>query len=122
MAMLAAADLLDRIITYCRQSRMAETTFGRRAVNDGKLVARLRNGRSVSLDTAARVEAFIAGHVHMPAHGMLGATPVLTCPSTWRLRARLRLGAPGYEIEDAPAGFALHVRAGGGLTSHVVTL
>ena len=31
MAMLAAADLLDRIITYCRQSRMAETTFGRRA-------------------------------------------------------------------------------------------
>ncbi|MET0769295.1 MAG: metallophosphoesterase [Solirubrobacteraceae bacterium] len=69
-----------------------------------------------------RVVRIVAGHVHMPAHGMLGATPVLTCPSTWRLRARLRLGAPGYEIEDAPAGFALHVPAGGGLTSHVVTL
>ena len=72
MAMLAAADLLDRIISYCRQSRMAETTFGRRAVNDGKLVARLRNGRSVSLDTAARVEAFIAGH---PANGAGNGAP-----------------------------------------------
>src|SRR6187401_896569 len=75
MAMLAAADLLDRIITYCRQSRMAETTFGRRAVNDGKLVARLRNGRSVSLDTAARVEAFIADH---PANGTGNGAPALT--------------------------------------------
>ena len=68
------------------------------------------------------VARIVAGHVHMTAHGLLGATPVLTCPSTWRLRARLRLGAPGYEIEDAPAGFALHVLADGGLTSHVVTL
>ena len=72
MAMLAAADLLDRITSYCRQSRMAETTFGRRAVNDGKLVARLRNGRSVSLDTAARVEAFIADH---PANGTGNGAP-----------------------------------------------
>ena len=68
------------------------------------------------------VARIVAGHVHMTAHGLLGPTPVLTCPSTWRLRARLRLGAPGYEIEDAPAGFALHVLAGDGLTSHVVTL
>ena len=68
------------------------------------------------------VARIVAGHVHMTVHGLLGATPVLTCPSTWRLRARLRLGAPGYEIEDAPAGFALHVLADGGLTSHVVTL
>lgn len=69
-----------------------------------------------------RVARIVAGHVHMTAQGLLGATPVLTCPSTWRLRARLRLGAPGYEIEDAPAGFALHVLADGGLTSHVVSL
>ncbi len=39
---------------------MAETTFGRRSVNDGKLVSRLRNGRTVSMRTAERVEAFIA--------------------------------------------------------------
>jgi len=69
-----------------------------------------------------RVARIVAGHVHMTAQGLLGATPVLTCPSTWRLRARLRLGAPGYEIEDAPAGFALHVLTDGGLTSHVVSL
>ena len=69
-----------------------------------------------------RRRRIVAGHVHMTAPGLLGATPVLTAPSTWRLRARLRLGRPGYEIEDAPAGFALHLLAGGGLASHVVTL
>ena len=68
------------------------------------------------------VARIVAGHVHMVATGLLGATPVLTAPSTWRLRARLRLGAPGYEIEEAPAGFALHLLLGGVLTSHVVTL
>jgi Icc protein len=70
-----------------------------------------------------QVRAIVAGHVHMTATGRLGATPVLTVPSTWRLRARLRLGAPGYAIEEAPTGFALHLLAASGeLTSHVVTL
>ena len=80
--------------------------------------------RDALRDVAARhgVRRIVAGHVHMTAHGLLGATPVLTAPSTWRLRARLRLGQPGYEIEDAPAGFALHLLAGGELVSHVLTV
>src|SRR5205814_6475817 len=36
-----------------------ESTFGRRAVNDGKLVNRLRFGRRVTLETAGRVRDFI---------------------------------------------------------------
>ena len=55
-----------------------------------------------------RVARIVAGHVHMTAHGPARRDAGADRPSTWRLRARLRLGAPGYEIEDAPAGFALH--------------
>ena len=37
----AAVGLLDSISEFCRRAGMAESTFGRRAVNDGKFVARL---------------------------------------------------------------------------------
>ena len=36
--------LLDSIADFCRRTGMAESTFGRRAVNDGRFVARLRDG------------------------------------------------------------------------------
>ena len=36
--------LLDSISAFCKQENMAESTFGRRAVNDGKFVSRLRDG------------------------------------------------------------------------------
>ena len=39
---------------------MAETTFGRRAVNDGKLVHRLREGKRITIDTLDRIQAYIA--------------------------------------------------------------
>ena len=39
---------------------MAESTFGRRAVNDGKLVQRLREGKRITIDTLNRIEACIA--------------------------------------------------------------
>ena len=51
--------LLRDIAEYCRRARMAESTFGRLAVNDGKLVSRLRLGGRVTTDTVARVRAFI---------------------------------------------------------------
>jgi len=54
--------ILDRITTYCRAAGMAETTFGRRAVNDGKLVGRIRDGRRISQQTWTRIEQFMAAH------------------------------------------------------------
>ena len=36
-----AEGLLQEISDYCRRTGMAETTFGRRAVNDGKFAGRL---------------------------------------------------------------------------------
>jgi hypothetical protein len=54
--------LLSEISSYCRRVGMAESTFGRLAVNDGKLVTRLRYGRRVTLETVQRVRSYIEGN------------------------------------------------------------
>jgi hypothetical protein len=59
--------LLARITAFCRQAEMAETTFGRHAVNDGKLVHRLREGKRITTDTLERIDGFIAAAVGLPA-------------------------------------------------------
>jgi hypothetical protein len=51
--------LLDSITTFCKQQKIAESTFGRRAVNDGKFISRLRNGSRVTPETWERVSRFI---------------------------------------------------------------
>ncbi len=61
-----AQQLLQEISDYCRQSGLAESTFGRRAVNDGKLTARLRNGGRITTDTLDRIHGFMTTH---PAQG-----------------------------------------------------
>ena len=52
------SDLLREIEEFLSRHRMAKTTFGLRAVNDGKLVDRLRTG-TVTLDTAQRIRIFM---------------------------------------------------------------
>ncbi|HUC62978.1 MAG TPA: hypothetical protein VMF53_13580 [Alphaproteobacteria bacterium] len=51
--------LLDEIGRFCRETHMAESTFGRLAVNDGKFVSRLRFGGHVTTRTLDRVHNFI---------------------------------------------------------------
>ena len=51
--------LLRDIENFCRQAGIAESTFGKQAVNDGKFVGRLRNGKQVTTRTVARIRAFI---------------------------------------------------------------
>ena len=41
---MRAEVILEEIVDYCRREAMAESTFGRWAVNDGKFVNRLRYG------------------------------------------------------------------------------
>ncbi len=53
--------LLGEIEAFCRRTGIAESTFGRQAVNDGKLCVRLRNGKDVTLETAAKIRGFIGG-------------------------------------------------------------
>src|SRR5580700_52699 len=55
-----ATELLKEISDFCRASGLAESTFGRAAINDGKLVSRLRNGGRITTDTLERLRAFMA--------------------------------------------------------------
>ncbi len=54
--------LLESITAFCKQAKIAESTFGRQAVNDGKFVARLRNGSRVTPETWERVANYIAAN------------------------------------------------------------
>src|SRR6201997_2260283 len=53
-------EILSQISEFCRQADMAESTFGRRAVNDGKLVHRLREGKRITIAPLDRIQAYIA--------------------------------------------------------------
>ncbi|HEX6296511.1 MAG TPA: hypothetical protein VFZ74_08015, partial [Burkholderiales bacterium] len=62
MQVAGGTTLLGSISDFCRKTGMAESTFGRRAVNDGKFVARLRDGARVTPETLQRVNQFITRH------------------------------------------------------------
>ena len=51
--------LLTDIENFCRSYDMAETTFGRQAVNDGKLCQRLRTGKGITINTVHKIQDFI---------------------------------------------------------------
>ena len=51
--------LLTAILDYCQLNKMAESTFGRKSVNDGKFVSRLRTGARVTPETWSKVNKFI---------------------------------------------------------------
>src|SRR5258708_13824326 len=82
--------LLGSISEFCRRAGMAESTFGRRAVNDGKFVSRLRDGARITPETLERVSVFLTSQgVEAPA-------------SPRELTPLLRVGAmPRLEIKSA---------------------
>lgn len=51
--------LLTEIEAFLAPRKIAETTFGRMAVNDGKFVGRLRSGANMTIATIDRVRAFM---------------------------------------------------------------
>jgi hypothetical protein len=55
----STATLISEIEAYCRQKGMAESTFGRQVVNDGKFVSRLRAGKHTTTATLDKIQAFI---------------------------------------------------------------
>ncbi len=96
-----AQQLLEEISDYCRQSGLAESTFGRRAVNDGKLTARLRNGGRITTDTLDRIHGFMASHppsgprpivIERARDARLSTMPAQSSPA-----------APSFAVPPAPA-------------------
>lgn len=53
------AELLKLVDAFLASTKMSETYFGRVTVNDGKFVARIREGGRVWPETADKVLAFI---------------------------------------------------------------
>ena len=68
---MTAEQLLSEIADYCRRVGMAESTFGRRAVNDGKLVSRLRIGGRVTMETVERVRNFMTEHASIETRSLV---------------------------------------------------
>ncbi|MBM3597472.1 MAG: hypothetical protein FJX35_04615, partial [Alphaproteobacteria bacterium] len=84
--MMSSQELLDTISDYCRRARLAESTFGRLAANDGKLVGRLRDGGRIKLRTLERLQTYMSSHptpaqppehsvLRRPRNGATGAMP-----------------------------------------------
>jgi hypothetical protein len=58
----ANEQILSEIRDFCRETRTAESTFGRRVVNDGKLVSRLRDGASITTETLEKVRSYLSAN------------------------------------------------------------
>ncbi|MGZ5127674.1 MAG: hypothetical protein ACXWC1_33325 [Burkholderiales bacterium] len=85
--------LLEEISDYCRRHGLAESTFGRLAINDGKLTRRLRSGGRVTNETLVRMQAFMRS----------GETPLRRKPSGLAKgharTARVSVQVPSKEAE-----------------------
>ncbi|MFQ5765174.1 MAG: DUF815 domain-containing protein, partial [Rhodospirillales bacterium] len=88
------SELLAEIEAFAEATGTAETTFGRRAANDGKLVARLRAGKGLTTRTVERVRAYMrangGGPVPRPAGDAEDGARVLA-----RIAQALERLAPG---------------------------
>jgi len=89
-----AQQLLQEIAAYCRQTGLAESTFGRRAVNDGKLTSRLRNGGRITTETLDRIRAFLDNE----------RTAAAAHPTTTERAREPRSVAPPPAAPPAPPG------------------
>lgn len=54
------SDLIIEIEKFCRETGIAESTFGRRVVNDGKFVGRLRDGKGITLSTVSKIKNYLS--------------------------------------------------------------
>src|SRR5712671_4654311 len=94
--------LLHDIAQYCHRARIAESTFGRLAVNDGKLVGRLRLGGRVTTETVDRVRGFIARQPQAAVNGS-----VLTPPAS--LASSIAGDAQNFRFYDNRQKYLLFV-------------
>ena len=64
-------ELLREIDAFVNANGIAETTFGRLAINDGKLVTRLRDGKGITTGTVEKIRSYIRDNSPgpVPSHG-----------------------------------------------------
>src|SRR5690242_4629721 len=105
---MTAEQLLNEIADYCRRVGMAESTFGRRAVNDGKLVGRLRIGGRVTMETVERVRAFMTDHASLETRGLVRLRSSMGALNGSPGPAPLAAGAPRARPEESKNNFRFY--------------
>src|SRR5271166_4824028 len=95
---MTAQELLQQISDFCRHAGLAESTFGRRAVNDGKLANRLRNGGRITTETVDRIMAFMNANREAEA----GLRSVVAFPGPRSVAATALRPAPPIASSDEP--------------------
>lgn len=96
-----ATSLLRDIESFCRHAGIAESTFGREAVNDGKLCSRLRNGRNVTLETAARIRSYITRLTATEGGNAMAAKPM-----TAKTKSKKKLASKATKVAGAATASA----------------
>src|SRR6476659_11217902 len=102
-----AEQILGESRDYWRQTRTAESTFGRLVVNDGKLVSRLRDGARITTGTLDKVRAYLAEHrsapPSAPGRPQANAKPVNGSANT------AAIAPPGFRFFDNRQKYLLFV-------------
>src|ERR1700761_278509 len=104
-----ADQILEEIRAYCRATQTAESTFGRLAVNDGKLVSRLRDGARITTGTLDKVRAYLAqtqSRSDAAPQMAPGKPPLALVPSTGTAAATV---PPGFRFFDNRQKYLLFV-------------
>ncbi len=112
--------LIAEIEEYCRRGGVAESTFGRQAINDGKFMRRIRGGGNVTTKTIDRVRAFMQdrpawqkqsiGGEAAPPSVTLSARPATVAAT---VPARVAGGSIGSDPPAAPVGPTPNDKRGG---------
>src|SRR5215212_434337 len=95
--------ILQEIADFCRHTGLAESTFGRRAVNDGKLASRLRHGGRITTETLDRIRGFMATNRNAGARPAVIARAQEHTTSTGAPAAPRPLTTMSPSITPAPA-------------------
>ena len=103
-----AVALIEEIEAFCRSAGIAESTFGRRAVNDGKFVGRLRDGKRVTSATIHRIRTYMSeqapsGTAGSPAVVARGADDIVTGPAMGNGNGSVRAAAGAAAPADTSA-------------------
>jgi len=97
--------ILEEIREFCRATQTAESTFGRLAVNDGKLVSRLRDGAKITTGTLDKVRAYLSEYRVAPQAAPGKPLPALA-PANGAVTAAV---PPGFRFFDNRQKYLLFV-------------
>ncbi len=104
----ANEQILGEIRDFCRETRTAELTFGRRVVNDGKLVSRLRDGARITTETLEKVRTYLS--VSRPAaEGSPEPANLTGHVAPARREPQANVAPPGFRFFDNRQKYLLFV-------------